>query len=296
MQFFIDFEATQFSDRIINIGCIAGNGATFSTLVKPTRKKDKVTKFITELTGITNEILATAPSADEAFNAFFDFVLDNAPNEHNEYFCYGDADTTFISKTLYDMKNTRAITFAKMLQHSLIDYSGEVKSYFQMGNNIALKKVYSLILQDEVEQHHDALEDAQMLCTVVTNLKEKCVPSDKTKIAAMPKAEKPIPNAANKLKKAPEKFINWPADKWDADTGADETNWVVCGGVNKRIKYFDSMNTAVLWVMRYLSKGMSPKNLSHYDIVRNRIEAGIANGTMPYSFAWYKKEEDNGLG
>ena len=54
MRFFVDFEATQFSNRIISIGCVAANGNTFSTLVKPGKKK--ITKFITDLTGITNEI------------------------------------------------------------------------------------------------------------------------------------------------------------------------------------------------------------------------------------------------
>lgn len=290
MKFYIDFEATQYSERIINIGCIASNGATFSTLVKPTRKKDKVTKFITELTGITNEMLITAPSADEAFNSFFDFVLENSPTEPNEFYCYGNCDTTFIERTMHDMTDTRAVTFAHRLQHSLIDYATFVKNYFKMDNDIALKKVYSLILKDDVIQRHDALEDAQMLYTVVENLQEKCIPADKKKIAAMPKIEKPKMVTANKLKKAPEKFINWPANKWTADTGADETNWVICGGVHNYVKYFDSMDTAVLWVMRYLSNGMSPKNLDHYEIVKRKIEKGINEGALSYNFSWSKKE------
>ena len=292
MRFFVDFEATQFSERIISIGCIADNGATFSTLVQPARKKDKPTKFITELTGITREMLSTAPCADVAFNAFFDFVLKNAPNEPNEFYCYGNADKSFIEKTLRDMKNTRAVTFAVRLKESLIDYSTEVQHYFQMNNMIALKKIYSLILDDSVEQHHDALEDAQMLFTVVRNLKEKCSPEDKDKIAAMPKTPKPIPNSANKLKKAPAMFVNWPGEKWDADTCADETNWTIKCTLNGMTKYFDSMDTAILWIMRYASKGMSPKNLAHYEIVRKKIENGISKGSLSYCFAW---EKNNGL-
>lgn len=290
MRFFVDFEATQFSERIINIGCIADNGATFSTFVKPARKKDKVTKFITELTGITNEMLATAPSADEAFNAFFDFVLENSPKEPNEFYCYGDCDTIFIERTLYDMTNTRAVTFAKRIKNSLIDYSPCVKNYFQMQNCIALRKVYSLIQESEVEQHHNALEDAQMLCTVVQNLKDKCIPEDKSKIAAMPKVEKPIPNKQNKLKKAPEKFINWPNNKWDADTGADETNWKVIAWVGPHTKHFDSLDTAMMWVIRYMSKEMSIKNLTHHEIVKERIKYGAETGKQPYGMSWSIKE------
>jgi DNA polymerase III epsilon subunit-like protein len=293
MRFFIDFEATQYSERIINIGCIADNGATFSTLVKPARRKDKPTKFITKLTGITMEMLATAPSADEAFNAFFDFVLENSPTEPNEFFCYGNSDKNFIEKTLHDMEDTRAVTFAVRLMDSLIDYSSEVRQYFQMQNCIALKKIYSLILEDEVVQHHDALEDAQMLCTVVQKLKEKCTPEDKEKIAAMPKAPKPIPNAENKLKRAPAIFVNWPADKWEADTGANENNWQFKCTAGSNVKYFNSIETAILWIMRYASKGMSPKNLAHYDIVRRKINIGLNSDVMSYSFIW---EKNNGLG
>ena len=69
MKFYLDFEATRFSNRIISIGCVAENGATFYTLVKPGDKK-KVDKFITELTGITNEMLATAPDSDAAYIQF----------------------------------------------------------------------------------------------------------------------------------------------------------------------------------------------------------------------------------
>ena len=73
MNFYLDFEATRFSNRIISIGCAAENGNTFYTLVKPVNKA-KVDRFITELTGITNEMLQEAPSADEAFNQLFDFI------------------------------------------------------------------------------------------------------------------------------------------------------------------------------------------------------------------------------
>ena len=44
MKFYLDFEATRFSNRIISIGCVAENGNTFSTLVKPGKKK-KVDSF-----------------------------------------------------------------------------------------------------------------------------------------------------------------------------------------------------------------------------------------------------------
>ena len=47
MNFYLDFEAMRFSNRIISIGCVAGNGATFTTLVQH-RTKKKIDKFIAE--------------------------------------------------------------------------------------------------------------------------------------------------------------------------------------------------------------------------------------------------------
>ena len=73
MKFYLDLEAARFSNYIISIGCVCENGKTFSTFVKLPKKK-KVDKFITELTGITNDMLRNAPTADEAFNLLFDFT------------------------------------------------------------------------------------------------------------------------------------------------------------------------------------------------------------------------------
>lgn len=51
MNYFIDFEATQFSGEIISVGCVREDGETFYVLVQP--QKGKLTPFITNLTGIT---------------------------------------------------------------------------------------------------------------------------------------------------------------------------------------------------------------------------------------------------
>jgi DNA polymerase III epsilon subunit-like protein len=288
MQYFIDFEATQFSERIISIGCIAANGETFKTLVKPVTKKDKVNNFITQLTGITNEMLESAPTANEAFNAFFDFVLENKDDCAPEYFCYGTADKQFIERTVSHMTDTRAVTFARSLQHLLQDYSVNVKTHFQVNTEIALRKAYMLIQNEEIEQHHDALEDARMLYAVARNLKA-CSPKEAVKLASMKKVEKPVPGGS--LRRAPNKFIEWPADKWSADTGADENNWAIKCFVGPHTKYFDSKETAMLWILRYLSKSLSVKKTEHQNIVYNRLEEGFAGKKQPWGFSWVENKE-----
>ena len=44
MKYFIDFEATQFSNEIISVGCVREDGKEFYSLVRP--EKRKLTKFI----------------------------------------------------------------------------------------------------------------------------------------------------------------------------------------------------------------------------------------------------------
>lgn len=75
MKYFIDFEATQFSQEIISIGCIREDGQTFYALVAP--KKGKITPFITNLTGITAEMIDSAMSADAVFSKFYDWLFEN---------------------------------------------------------------------------------------------------------------------------------------------------------------------------------------------------------------------------
>ena len=71
MKYFIDFEATQFTNEIIEIGCINEYGDVFHSYIKA---KKKLTSFITNLTGITQDIINEAPSTDEVFENFFEWL------------------------------------------------------------------------------------------------------------------------------------------------------------------------------------------------------------------------------
>lgn len=160
MNFYIDFEATQFSNNIISIGCVTENGETFRTLVKP-GTGEKLTNFIKNLTGITDEDLRNAPTADDAFNMFYEFVKNNTVGAPR-YYCYGSSDREFIKHTVEGMRDFQAIVFATSIMSMLIDYSITVKSY--MSKKMSLAKVIATIRNIEnVDQTHDALDDAMML-------------------------------------------------------------------------------------------------------------------------------------
>ena len=270
MKFFIDFEALQYN-----------NFNQFSSFIKPPKGKT-VSKFITELTGITDETLADAPSIDEAFNSFYLFIIDNCAitSEKPEYFCYGDTDATFIKDSMKYINDVQIYTFAQALSCSLVDYQKTVRDFFVAPNNIALKKVYTLIKAEEVVQHHDALEDAMMLSEVVNKMKAKCKPEDRILLSSMKRDDKP------KRKMAPVIFQNWPGDKWEADTLGSASGYGVKATAGNHIAYFDTLETAALWIIRYCTRGLSPKREGDVVSVMNKINKGIKEGKEPYGFKW----------
>ena len=239
-------------------------------------------------------MLADAPSADEAFNNFFDWIIKTNDNTVPQYFCYGDSDKVFIERTVKYMTDTRAISFAISVKAMLIDYSEIVKDYFST-KQIALKKVVALIEGvDEVEQRHDALEDAEMLRKVVENLQTKCSPEDVEKLDIAKSIAKPRNN-----KYLPDICYHWPPNsnkKYEADTKATEDNYIckcVCQS-GKHIKYFDSVETAAIWLMRYnMASGLSLRREGDLDKVIKNLIKGVAKGKQPYGFTWEIKEENN---
>lgn len=74
-------------DKIIELGAVrVQNGIIveeMSTLVNP---KYEVSKFITDLTGITNEMLFKAPTIDIALPSFLAFISDSVVVGHNVHF------------------------------------------------------------------------------------------------------------------------------------------------------------------------------------------------------------------
>ena len=294
MRFFIDFEALQFSNRIISIGCVCENGNTYSSLVKPPKKKDKVTAFITKLTGITNEMLKDAPSADEVFLQLLTFVATNSDNESSEFYCYGNNDKDFIENTTRYMTNSEAIKFANRIKENIIDYSKVVKGVFQIANEISLKKIYTMVKEEEIVQKHDALEDAQMLCEVALNLKEEYTEEEKEKLNNL-KVSRDKPSCGKKESKADDIWYSWEGlkhiDRYLAETGADEKEYQYCCIHNGHIIYFNTVRDAALWLIRFgFCPNRSPKNESHVQGIMTRISKKMNTKQLSYNCIWYTKK------
>ena len=57
------------------------------------------------------------------------------------------------------------------------------------------------------------------------------------------------------------------------------------------MKYFDSMEKAVLWAIKYLTKGRSPKKEKDLNITEKAITQSNMNNNKAYGFYWTIKEE-----
>lgn len=289
MNFYLDFEATRFSNRIISIGCVAGE-KTFSTLVKP--KKDKVDRFIKELTGITNEMLEDAPSADEAFKALYDFFETNNDGKPPKYFVYGNCDTDFIKDTMKDMTDMRACMCAQAILGGLIDFAPSVKRHFEIENDVSLRKVFMLIkCRDQMVQKHDALEDALMLQTVAENL-SICDPEDVNLLMKMPGQKKPkLAFEENKIP-LPEYYHEWNnyrAKHGLVPTGCDENNWVYKASFEEYTMYFSDLDMAAFWIVKFKSRGLSPRKAEHLSRVKININKVLnVKDKKTYGCTWEK--------
>lgn len=160
MKFFLDFEATQGSEEVISIGCVSETGEEFYSL---TRSHHKVKPFITQLTGLTQKDINAAPSHDEVFSKFYDWLIELSPR-NPELYAYGDTDGLFCKNTLPYARTLKAQAMLGLLASNLRDFSTEVQHFFHLDKKANLFITQSLLLKDAVlHQTHNALEDAKML-------------------------------------------------------------------------------------------------------------------------------------
>ena len=137
MNFFIDFEATQFTQEIISIGCVAETGEYFYSEVNC---EGKITPFITNLTGLTPEQISNAPSADEVFLMFTDWMmnLDLYRGTVPKFYVFGNCDETFIKNTLRRLTNPIANQMLCLILGNLVDYNSEIRKQFKLNKQISL--------------------------------------------------------------------------------------------------------------------------------------------------------------
>lgn len=131
----LDLETTGLDpsyDDIIEFAALRVRSGTvvdsFQTFIKPIKEIDE---FITELTGITNEMLASAPSPITAFPIICDFIGDDVVVGHNVNFDvnflydrFRDVLNSSFSNDFVDTMRISRKLFPELKHHRLIDVCG----------------------------------------------------------------------------------------------------------------------------------------------------------------------------
>jgi DNA polymerase-3 subunit alpha (Gram-positive type) len=155
-----DIETTGLSaarDKITEIGAVkVENGVitdTFSTFANP---EMPIPQKITQLTGITDDMVKDAPSQSEAVGAFLEFAGDNVLVAHNAPF-----DTSFIAKACEDM--------GREYNYTSIDTVAISRAILTDIKNCKLDTVAKFLRLGDFN-HHRATDDAEMLARIFINL------------------------------------------------------------------------------------------------------------------------------
>ena len=266
MKYFIDFEATQFSEEVISVGCIREDGETFYSLVSPV--EGKITPFITNLTGITAEMLQSAMSPDHVFNQFYDWVFNS--DEIPDFFVWGSNDVDFLRHTFVRTESKKARMAIGYMCGSIQDYA---KVFCKRAGAITCSviKAYNGLVDSEKTQNHNALDDAVLLFEVYNAVESMSVEELKTKMA---------PFIAVKQKAIPEAESVIPWNKMGFPVGT------ICI-INKKkeaILHWANIDEAAEWI---LNTKISPNQRSNTNIARikQRIKAGYS-GHSYFNFSW----------
>ncbi len=170
----VDTETTGLSpeyDNIIEIGAIKYSHGSevgrFQSLIQPPQDDDGdyVCQFITELTGITNEMLADAPTAETVIPAFAEFLGSDTIVGYNVSFDVNflyDDFTEYLSKPLSNnyidaMRIARKL-YPEQKHHRLVDmvkkYSIPVtESHRAMADVEATKQCYDRLYDEAMRQY-----------------------------------------------------------------------------------------------------------------------------------------------
>lgn len=157
----IDLETTgltPYCDEIIELSAlkIRNNKIVkeYSRLVKP---DDNIDSFITELTGITNQMLKTAPNIESVLQEFIDFISDDIVVGYNVNF-----DINFIYDNYFGL-------FDKKFKNNFVDLMRICKKVYNLPNH-KLKTVADS-LNICTDNNHRGLKDCYITFEVYNHLK-----------------------------------------------------------------------------------------------------------------------------
>ena len=91
------------------------------------KNSSKISKFIENLTGISNSFIEqNGLEVEEAFNEFYRFVSKFGSLKYHDFYIYGNGDYSFIKTTAKSLKTIKMMSFAAWLNTYMIDYSKDM--------------------------------------------------------------------------------------------------------------------------------------------------------------------------
>lgn len=161
-------------NEIIEIGAVMLDDnlkevSSFKIYVKP--EYNEITKKITRLTGITNEMVLMAPKFAEALRHFTSWC--NECEDEVTIYAWSESDYNQISKEMVLKSYQVATSEESLLLNQWTDFQHEFDSYLGFERLLSLKQALDLAGIDFSGKEHDALDDARNTAELLQVFKDK---------------------------------------------------------------------------------------------------------------------------
>ena len=144
--------------------------ATFRTYIRP-EYSDGIRKNISDLTGITNAMVAGAPGFREALRMFTTWCL--GTGDEVKIYAWSDSDYAQISTEMMVKQYEIGDMEKALLEKRWEDFQKEFDSYLGFERQLSLSMALDLAGIDFKGREHDALDDARNTAELLQIFKDK---------------------------------------------------------------------------------------------------------------------------
>lgn len=159
----IEIGASMLDENLLEIG-------KFQIYVKP-EYNDVIVPKISKLTGITNEMVANAPTFSVAFKQFTDWCL-NIKDDVMIY-AWSNTDHSQVMKEIQLKQYKLSEEEHKLMEHGWTDFQNEFDIHLGFERQISLKLALDMAGIDFNGRQHDALDDARNTAKLLRVFKDE---------------------------------------------------------------------------------------------------------------------------
>lgn len=132
--------------------------ASFRTYIKP-EYNDKITKKVSELTGITYDMVKNAPTFEEAINMFANWCV--GANDEITIYAWSDNDYRQITMELMAKGCVMTEAISQIVEKEWTDFQHKFDTNLGFERQISLSAALDMAGLDFQGREHDALDDAK---------------------------------------------------------------------------------------------------------------------------------------